>query len=442
MSKKLIVALGVLCFAFLGTASAAVENIKVSGDINTEAVNRDLSLGSKLSNTKDKEDFFLSQVRVQFDADLTEEVSAVVRLLDERMWGIEDTNADDESLDLDLAYVTLKEFLYQPLTVMVGRQNLRYGNGFIIGDPDTNRIVATTNINNVNFADLSLRKSFDAVRLIFDYSPYTVDLVYALTDENIIDTSDDAYVTGVNIAYEWDSFYGITEGYVFYAGGRANTQVVESEDDTIVIGTRTQFNPSDKLTLGLEGACQLGDYAPSATGQTLHRSAFAGQLITEYRFLTDYNPKIGLLYTYTSGESNDGDNNYGAWDPLYEDQSPAELANILLAQSNIQCLTLTGSIMPREDIVLGIEYSYARLNEHLTSTSLPGATATAVAGNNYVVRTDKRYLGDEIDFYALYDYTEDVQLKLKGAIFIPGDVFVHDNDNAAYSLRLGLSLDF
>ena len=70
------------------------------------------------------------------------------------------------------------------MTLIVGQQNLRYGNGLVIGDPDTNQgsidALAFTGVN----GDLSLRKSFDAVRAILDYAPYTVDLVYAKIYEN------------------------------------------------------------------------------------------------------------------------------------------------------------------------------------------------------------------------------------------------------------------
>jgi hypothetical protein len=127
-------------------AFAAVENIKVSGDINEQFVWRDLSMGGTVYNQMDSESYLYSQVRLRFDADLTENVSGVIRLLDERTWGEEDTFGDNSELTLDLAYVELKEFLYQPLSVTVGRQNLRYGSALIVGDPDTNQAVATTSI--------------------------------------------------------------------------------------------------------------------------------------------------------------------------------------------------------------------------------------------------------------------------------------------------------
>ncbi|MFA5337422.1 MAG: hypothetical protein WC330_03715, partial [Candidatus Omnitrophota bacterium] len=89
MSKRLILMAAILLLSV--PAFAAVENIKVSGDINEQFVLRDLSLGGTSDGNRvipmDAESYLLSQVRLRFDADLTENVSGVIRLIDERMWG-------------------------------------------------------------------------------------------------------------------------------------------------------------------------------------------------------------------------------------------------------------------------------------------------------------------------------------------------------------------
>ena len=96
----------------------------------------------------------MSTVETQIDADLTDNVSAVIRLVNQRDWNIyaksiiPGTTAlgingragsgyteDDDAFDLilDLAYVELKEFLYSPLTLKIGRQDLWFGKGLIVG---------------------------------------------------------------------------------------------------------------------------------------------------------------------------------------------------------------------------------------------------------------------------------------------------------------------
>ncbi|MBU0694112.1 MAG: alginate export family protein [Candidatus Omnitrophica bacterium] len=440
MGKKLLVGVAVLSFALLGSAFAEVENIKVSGDIATEAVMRDFSLGSPDHND---DHFLFSQIRLRIDADLTENVSAVIRLINERLWGSENNEADSgTNIALDLGYVQLGEFLYEPLTLIVGRQNLRYGSALIVGDPDTNQTAAAGVDTEVKvpavISDLSLRKSFDAIRAILDYSPYTLDIIFAKVSEGITNSSDDVTLAGANLAYAWGSYNGVTEGYFFSAnrGGGAERQ------ETYTVGARTQFDPTDNLTLAAEGAYQFGEDTATA-----HRdvSAFAVSLDSEYRFLNDYNAKVGLSYAYLSGDDDMGNDANNAWDPLFEDQALAEIINILFTNSNTQAIKLTGSYMPREDITLGMVYVRAWLAENLTTTAaLPTFKPTVgpASGQTYRVDRNEKDIGDEIDVYAVYDYTEDVQLKLTGAYFIPGSLFTHDNDSTAYSVRGGVSVSF
>ena len=407
MSRKLIIAIAVLSVAFIGSSFAAVENIKVSGDINTEVVARDLSMGARVQpvsddgDQNDTENFIFSQVRLRFDADLTEGVSAVVRLINERIWGDEDDSTAETEVDLDLAYLEMKEFLYQPLTVVIGRQNLRYGNGLIIGDPDTNRVVAAKVDNELG--DLSLRKSFDAVKAILDYSPYTIDLIYAKIEENILDTRDDVTVVGANIAYDWSSYNGITEAYVFWTQDRGTVSQIQedNEDRTVAFGARTQFDPNDNLTLGLEGALQLGDSYDATNVVSRDREAFAVQAMAEYKFLDEKNSKVGVSYTYLSGDNDSGDSEDNAWDTLFEDQSPAEILNILMPNSNMQYVTVSASTMPREDVTVGLLYAHARLAEDYSGgaslttddVGLTNVSGGALNEEVYYINAGEKHIG-------------------------------------------------
>lgn len=469
MSKKLILLAAVLTVALIGSAFAAVENIKVSGDINEQYVLRDLHLGQDVNPVPGHgrvlkgEQYLLSQVRLRFDANLTENVSGTVRLLNERTWGNDNSDANttyglNEDMGIDLAYIEMKEFLYQPLTVIVGRQNLRYGSALIVGDPDTNAVVSTPNLTNRRFGDLSLRKSFDAARIILDFSPFTIDGIYAKLDEPTTDRKDNINLWGVNAAYQWGSFEGITEGYYFGAQGNRdgidyelrNQAVLDHENQrtTHVLGLRTQFNPIEKLTLGGEGAYQFGNvHLNDGLGNAYqHLSAWAIEANAEYRFMTKYNPKIGLNYVYLSGGRDKTTNDhFTGWDPMFEDQSIGEIANILFPNSNIQTARVSGSMMPREDITLGVSYSFLRLAELLDATWTtynPPLSVSWYHPNTYNITPYEGYLGSEIDAMALYDYTEDVQLKLTGAWFIPGDFFADTNDSVAYSVRTGVNLNF
>jgi hypothetical protein len=199
------------------------------------------------------------------------------------------------------------------------------------------------------------------------------------------------------------------------------------------------LNLSEKITVGIEGAYQFGDYRESAS---IHRhiAAWAGQFISEYRFLNAYNAKVGLDFSYFSGDKSNI-SRYEAWNPMWEDQSPAELMNTLLSMSNRKVIGLSASMMPREDVTLKLRYARGWLDKKFTTALINPAIGPA-SGYVYYVEQSKKHLGDEIDLYALYDYTEDVQFKVSGAWLVPGTVFSSRNDNLAYSVRAGVNVEF
>ena len=438
MGKKLLLLAALLSVALVGTTYAAVENIKVSGDLNSEAVVRDITLGVAPVTTDgdDDDQYAFTQIRLRFDADLTEGVSAVIRLINERLWGEE--TATDTGTDLDLAYVELKEFLYEQISLTIGRQNLWYGNGLIIGASNNN---TTGDIDSITIGGSSLRKSFDAVKAVFDYAPFVLDLVYAKIEENTVDQDDDVNLMGLNVAYVWDSNNGITEAYLFGVnrapfGTAADS--VDPKNKVYVVGARNQLDLNDNFGLGLELAYQFGDYRTSDSAHQ-HLDAYAIQLNAEYKLLNDYDAKFGLQYTYLSGDDADSDN-YQGWNPLFEDQSPGDILDTLFGNTNMQYLKASVAAVPREDVTIGLNYTYARLAEKVTANlSHPSSVSST---GTYALNLDKKDIGQEIDLVGIFDYTEDVQIKLAGGLFLPGHLFDKANDNSGYSVRAGINVDF
>ncbi len=453
MSRKFLVAMAVAVFAFSGAVFAAVENIKVSGDINAEYANRDIALGGAGNSIAavegvtgpflghdNEHDGFLSQIRLRFDADLTEGVSAVLQLISEREWG----EGQDDDIDVNLAYVELKEFFYEPLTMVIGKQNLRYGNALIVGNPDTNQGGVAYNPTGLPayMTDISLNKSFDAARAVLDYAPWTVDLVFAQVDEGTTsDRRDDEILLGFNVAYDWSSYNGVSELYLFSGDITPQSANVDAfEENVHVVGARTQLDLNDNLTLGLEGAYQFGQRRRGA-GDLETIRAWAFQFGSEYRFLNDYNAKIGLGYTLLTGDESKSIESWEGWDPMWEDQTPGELINVLAENTDMHILAINGSMMPREDLTLGLVYCHAsRDKKDLDGVYSP--VLGPASGYTYAVSTNNQDFGDEIDVYAVYDYTEDVQIKLSTAYFLPGKYFRAGNNNPAHSTRVGINVDF
>jgi len=213
MGKTLVlICVMAIAVALTIPAYAEVQNIKVSGDMALRSIIRDdydLDENNTDVDGDNAETFFMQSVGLNVDADLTDNVEASVRLVNQRDWDNNSSGANDFDVDLDLAYVTLKEMLYEPLTLKVGRQDLWFGRGFIIG----------ANVQDFNGAiganEYTETTAFDAIRATLDYAPWTVDLVYSKIDENNTPRADDVNLYGVNAGYVFDTMNGEAEAYYF-----------------------------------------------------------------------------------------------------------------------------------------------------------------------------------------------------------------------------------
>ena len=336
--------LKVLCVAAIAIAIAApsfaaVQNIKVSGSIEERAIfmnNFDLrnkgeettmdritglnqggAMGSGNSINEDSDDFVLSTIRVGVESDLTDNVSAAIVLANQARWG---DAAGATDVDVNKAYITLKEFFYQPLTLRIGRQGLMFGTGLIIGpgifrdpsgafpmpraDQRLDPLIGAANVaaNAIPISgpmgeQYSISTYYDAIRATLDFDPWTIDAIFAKITE--MDAgNDDEDLAGANVAYKFDVYNAKAEGYYFFkkddnfnselgyihpvdvanvaalraAQGAGLAAPVAFTDVSVlgvgprsyeqnrvhVIGLRGDIEPVENLTLQGEGAFQWG----------------------------------------------------------------------------------------------------------------------------------------------------------------------------------------
>jgi len=412
MSKKIILFSLILGLSFLGSAFSAVENIKVSGDLTTYAGSRygfDLGVGGDEADAT----FLASIARLRFDADLTEDVSATLRLITDKVWG-QTINAASSDVDIDLAYVTLKNLFDYPLTLKVGKQEIRIGSGVIVGDPNTNRLALSDSNLPQTLGDLDLRKTFDAIVAVADYSPLTITFGYVKASEGDITESDDVNVYALDLGY---NFENNTQAELYYVLKDAK------KSDVGNIGVRVVGSPQENLTVSGEVIYQYDK--PDARSDRKHRSDLAALVAASYTFADQtWKPTVGVDYAYFSEN----------WDPMYEDITPANIVNNLLPNTDVQLIGLTVTAQPREDISVKLRYANLRLVEEVNALSNVWAA--------YSVNSDKKDLGDEIDFSLVYNYTEDVQLGLNLDYFNPGDVFSGDNNDDAFQALGSLKVTF
>ncbi len=438
-------------------AFAEVQNVKVSGDIDSKMIyrnNYDFRKGPVTVNTNnDKDTWFMTTARVQIDADLTDNVSTCVRILNERDWNMEPAQgagtSGDTALVLDLANVKLKEMFYAPLTLTIGRQNLRFGNGLVVGDPDTN----STSVGTITAKDLSVRKSFDAVRATLDYNPLTVDLLMSKINAGTIGSGnmrDDQDLYGINAGLKFNQYNSEAEAYLFERNARSTSL---QTDTTYVWGVRGSLEPISKLVLNGELAYQTGELAMTNTAK-MDRRAWAADLGASYAIDYKWSPKVALNYSYRSGQKTPSGNGadvdtkeglkYKAWDRMFKDQTHGIVANQIFdgnndgVDSNSQIINAMVSVVPLQDLTFSIDYYHFLLAEPWTVYA--GSTRT-LNGTAYQVRKDKN-LGDEVDLSLGYDYTEDVKLGLTAGYFLPGKTFLKDNNELASTVIADVKVAF
>ncbi|MFA5062476.1 MAG: alginate export family protein [Candidatus Omnitrophota bacterium] len=422
MSKRLILVLALLFV--VGTTFAAyaeVQNVKVSGDIALYGIARNnFDLGTPDpgtgTNTKERNRLFGTQTRLRVDADLTDNVIATVRLINERSWTTESNSSTD--IDLDLAYVTLKEFLYSPLSLTLGRQEIRFGNQLIIGNSNN----YTSDALNGFPADLSVRNAFDAIRATLNYDPLVIDAVYAKISNSNTNADDDADLFGVNASYDVSKKLNV-QGYIWDKRSKAEEANNSKKDNVYTLGALITAKPITDLKLSLEGAWQFGmDRVLSSNNTSDKRKAYALQAMADYTFSkVKFTPSIGAGYTYLSGPKG---GKYSGWDPMYYNQVLGNIAYAILPFSNMQAIGVRGSVKPADDVTLtGSVTNFSLVKEVSGYNSL--------YNNELIPTTTKKNLGNEFDLTATYDYTEDVQLGLTWGYFACGNAIADSRGNAS-----------
>ena len=474
-------------------AYAETQNVKVSGDIAIRGFARDnygmnapaftgtpnenitTAPGVTMSDiSRPNQGWFMSTTEVQIDADLTDNVSTCIRLLNQRDWNVANTNAagygagsqvstygsggfghstaygvgdyDEFGVDLELAYVTLKNFIYSPLTVSIGRQNLWFGKGFIVGANQRQ------NLNQpLSAPEYTALNAFDSVKAVLDFDPWTLTGIYSKIWQNDIQGDDGIDLWGVNVGYKFDAYKGEAEGYWFY---KADNQVRSfnwdnkgNGNDISTVGLRGSFDPIDIVTVYGELAGQFGSYVGNQL-QANNRSRIAGALDVgaECRYFTDkwaWKPKLGVEFIWYSGNQTDtsidptrSNATYTGWDPMFRGKTDSLIREFIGRYYFSSKYGFDATNYYNSD-----DNSFQNQGQVIFSGSLQPMDSIKLTGNlnmfwnqfsyNPATMKDRGYLGTEVDVGATWDYTEDVSFNVVGGVFVPGSVYFNDDGVAA-----------
>lgn len=476
-----LTALG-LCVSSI-PAFAEVQDVKVGGDVTTRAFlrrNQDLTdegvTRSTGNNSSDHDRFVQLTTGLNITGNLTQNVSAGLRLANETILGNKDTASRNSDLAVSHAWVKLKELFFSPLTVTLGRQPIVWGRGFVLG---SSLIPGTVNSDDLHasiaaneFTDFT---AFDAARAQLDFQgaaavsmPLNLDLVYIKLSEGSVGVPDDINLVGFNLGTKLDAANSEAEVYYLLKHDRRNAAAAAVGGDLLnpsnlsTIGVRGSSAPIEGSSIYGELAYQFGVRATDPSGNLPagdRQQAWAFDLGAEFTAKDiPTTPKIGAEWIFFSGKDVNGA--VAGWDPIARGYFTTALREFQVSQSvtgfypfNQACrtngvadndctgaytnqhqLSLYGSLKPLEDLTIAPRFSLFVLDE--------GAIPTNAGPGGSTSSNRHKFAGTEWDTQVTYNYTDDVQFGLIYALFAPGSMFRTPSDQVAQELITSVGVKF
>jgi hypothetical protein len=402
MLKKLMIALAVVAMAI--PAFAAVESIQVGGDMDVKGMYRK---SFEFDGDSDPWTFTYMSTRVWVKAELTDSITAMVRLINERDFGNDYLREIEGSVLLDLAYVKVANLMTPGLDLTVGRQEIKLGEGLVVGSRYRSMDYIGADIGTAAI-DQGKQKAFDAIRV--DYNFPMADLGLTAFKAKILETYGDIF--GIGLPIEDLDLYGVAakyngemfslEPYVVYVR-------MEDAIDLYTWGARVGLSPMESLSFKAEFAKQFGD------ADLLGGADFSGWAVivgADFAMDSEMAPTLSAAYNRFTGQ--DSATDIDAWIPVFPSDVASRVGKIAypavfglgegiflsLPASGLQVFKLGGSIKPVESVMLGLNWF------HLRGLETP---------------VDE-VLGNEVDFCINYQYTEDLSFGLDLGILFVGDM--------------------
>jgi len=334
---------------------------------------------------------------------------------------------ESDALNLHQAYLYLGNPSF-PVSLKVGRQELNYGD---------ERLVSVNPWNNIG-------RTFDAVKARWQSPWISVD---AFTGRIVI-PEDGRF--DVDNDYEWFSgLYASTtevprhlvEGY-FYARN-ASSQAIAAEPspqetplpsarDIYTVGFRLKSKPRElgPWDYSLQAAGQWGDFRDirrGANSPRLDHRAWMAIIQGGYTFTNLWStPRLGLEYSYASGDSNPNDNKHETFDTLfptyhayYGYMNFFSLQNIHDVRAILQC-------KPHPRVSLALEgHGFWLADTHdsfYSANGTPRGGLGTTPSTGYGINPSYgNFVGTELDAIAGWAVTRFAQLEVGYGHFFTGD---------------------
>ncbi len=301
----------------------------------------------------------------------------------------------DNPFDLRQLYVEIGDTKASPLSLKVGRQVLLYGDQRLIGPLEWNNISRT----------------FDAVKLRYTgkdglWVDAFISSVVVIDRFGMDDSDKDSLFSGL---YAHIPTLGIqdTELYALYFDD------TNRNDHFLTLGTHWKSN-SGKLgpwDYETEFVVQTG----TADGRDL--SAFASYVETGYTFQAPWKPRLGLEYSFASGDGNAADKKQGAFQNLFPTNHLHYGLMDAFSWSNIHDIALHLSAKPGVKLTTSLDFHLFWLADTADTWRRANATTTVRPAN----AAASNYAGSELDVLVTYAASSHLTFTAGYSHFFAGD---------------------
>jgi hypothetical protein len=371
------------------------------------------------------------------------------------------------------AYIEVNDMFGQPLRLRIGRQELKFGSGWLVGTNDAGSF----------FRGLS----FDAIRATYKTDQFSVDAFWA----KLVETSPKEEDGDVNFAGVYGSFLGIEnvslDAYWFWLRDARSLTTTNfgwfGECIENILGV-DNYGVTNLHTVGLrgagtfgaldfeaEGAYQFGDsysngfqfsgaglLSPYGDDDNRNPNNFAANAEVGYTFDVMMSPRVFAGGAYFGGEDK-RDLGFGQWlgsvfcpfwherqsisfNRLFSDWKYSHFLDAMNADLSNSWLVRGGvSALPLENLKVLLTGTYFEsLSDYRTtwpSCWFLGYRWTPLYPFSFVDQPSKSDLGLELSASATYNYTEDLSFELGYSHFFVGKGLKEGN----FNLQNGLAFD-
>jgi hypothetical protein len=381
------------------------------------------------ANPDDTDLWLLQRARLGLGARPLEWLKLYGELQDAREIGSErvplNVNLEEDTIDWRQGWFELAHYKEFPLGLKVGRQELSYGDERLIGAFDWNNV----------------GRVFDAIKVRYQADRFWVDAFGAnVVNNNVLSGRDNSFDDKADWADDFYGLYGRTtmltnhvwDLYALYRD-KADAKFLGAKRQIYTLGTRFEATPAlapwDYFVefAGQFGHVQTpgGQFGETAAGWSDHR-ALAGVVSTGYTFDHEWKPRLGIEYSYASGDGNPRDRTDETFDNLFPTNHKFYGYMDLFAWKNLHNPRLTLSCQPHKTVKVQFDAHGFWLDDNQDAW---------YRANGNPIRRDPTghsasFVGSELDLTV--NYTPHKRLKLQAGYsrFFTGD-FVRNTGKAS-----------